>query len=240
MSHDITKYVGQQIRKFRKAKKLTQKELGLKIGVKHNTISSYENGTNEPDQDMIFAIAHALEVNINDFFPDINEKPSYKPTEDRDNLEINETFTDYMGINNQFKSEHSYKAFNFIRLPIYGQISCGNGRIIFEDPIDFEDVPRDWLNGGEYIMLIAQGDSMTGSKIFEGDKLLIRKQSEVENGEIAAVVVGEETLLKKVYKKGNTLILESSNDKYETRVLDLNEVKNVQILGKLKKSVTTF
>lgn len=240
MSQDITKYVGQQIRKFRKAKKLTQKELGLKIGVKHNTISSYENGTNEPDQDMIFAIAHALEVNINDFFPSFDDETIYKNNDNTNNNSVNEMISQYIDINTQNNVSQSDKSSQFVRLPVYGQISCGNGRIIFEDPIDHEDVPKDWLNGGEYIMLVAQGDSMTGSRIFEGDKLLIRKQSEVENGEIAAVVVGEEVLLKKVYKKDDTLILESSNDKYQTRVLDLKEMKNVQILGKLKKSVTTF
>src|SRR5690606_21991032 len=47
----------------------TQKELGLKVGVKHNTISAYENGTNEPEQNTLFAIADVLGVSINDLFP---------------------------------------------------------------------------------------------------------------------------------------------------------------------------
>jgi repressor LexA len=67
--NDITKYVGAQIRKHRKQKGLTQKELGFKIGVKHNTISGYENGTNEPEQNILFAIADVLSVSINDLFP---------------------------------------------------------------------------------------------------------------------------------------------------------------------------
>src|SRR5690606_3374822 len=72
MKQDISKYVGQQIRKYRLANKMTQKELGLKIGVKHNTISAYENGTNEPEQNVLFAIAKALNVSINDLFPPID------------------------------------------------------------------------------------------------------------------------------------------------------------------------
>lgn len=66
---DVTKYVGAQIRKYRKMRGMTQKELGLKVGVKHNTISSYENGTNEPEQNILFAIADVLGVSINDLFP---------------------------------------------------------------------------------------------------------------------------------------------------------------------------
>jgi len=66
---DVTKYVGAQIRKYRKMRGMTQKELGLKVGVKHNTISAYENGTNEPEQNTLFAIADVLGVSINDLFP---------------------------------------------------------------------------------------------------------------------------------------------------------------------------
>ncbi|QQE75182.1 LexA family protein [Brevibacillus composti] len=67
--NSVTKYVGAQIRKYRKARGMTQKELGFRIGVKHNTISGYESGTNEPEQNILFAIADVLGVSINDLFP---------------------------------------------------------------------------------------------------------------------------------------------------------------------------
>lgn len=69
MKEDVTKFVGKKVKEYRKTRKMTQKELGLKIGVKHNTVSSYENGTNEPDLQSIFAIAKVLDVDINDLFP---------------------------------------------------------------------------------------------------------------------------------------------------------------------------
>lgn len=69
MKNDVGKYVGAQIRKYRKARGMTQKELGFRIGVKHNTISAYESGTNEPDQNILFAIADVLGISINDLFP---------------------------------------------------------------------------------------------------------------------------------------------------------------------------
>lgn len=67
--NDVSKYVGAQIRKYRKAKGMTQKELGFRLGIAHNTISGYENGANEPDQNILFAIADVLGVSINDLFP---------------------------------------------------------------------------------------------------------------------------------------------------------------------------
>ncbi|MFY0521051.1 XRE family transcriptional regulator [Lysinibacillus sp. UGB7] len=79
MKKDISKYVGQQIKHYRKQNRLTQKELGLRLGVKHNTISSYENGTNEPDQDILFALAEIFSISINDFFPDL-ENNNYNNT----------------------------------------------------------------------------------------------------------------------------------------------------------------
>lgn len=67
--NDVSKYVGAQIRKYRKAKGMTQKELGFRLGVAHNTISGYESGANEPDQNILFAIADILGVSVNDLFP---------------------------------------------------------------------------------------------------------------------------------------------------------------------------
>lgn len=66
---DIKKYTSAKIREYRKQNGLTQKELGDKIGVKHNTISGYEKGTSEPEQDLLFKIANVLHISINDLFP---------------------------------------------------------------------------------------------------------------------------------------------------------------------------
>lgn len=69
---DISKYVGNKIKEFRKEKRMTQKELGEKIGVKHNTISSYEHGTNDAELNMLYAMANVFDKSIDDFFPSVN------------------------------------------------------------------------------------------------------------------------------------------------------------------------
>lgn len=66
---DLNKYVGNRIREERKKRRLSQKEVGEKIGVKHNTISSYENATNSPDQDTLFRIAREFSIKVDDLFP---------------------------------------------------------------------------------------------------------------------------------------------------------------------------
>jgi len=66
---DLANYVGSKIKEYRKKKKMTQKELGKKIDKSDNTISNYETGAIAPSQDALFALAQALEVKVDDFFP---------------------------------------------------------------------------------------------------------------------------------------------------------------------------
>ncbi|CAM3746357.1 XRE family transcriptional regulator [Cohnella lubricantis] len=121
-----------------------------------------------------------------------------------------------------------------INLPVVGRISCGNGSIAYEEIEGYESTPKEWLHGGDHFYLRAKGDSMTGARIFEGDLLLIRKQGEVENGEIAAVLIGDEAYLKRVYRNGETLILQSENPNYPPIFCPPAEAK---IIGRLKKIV---
>lgn len=83
---DIKNFTAAKIRFYRKAKGLTQKELGEKIGVKHNTVSGYESGTNEPEQNILFKIAAALEISINDLFPATTTPHTQSPTPAPDDL----------------------------------------------------------------------------------------------------------------------------------------------------------
>lgn len=139
---------------------------------------------------------------------------------------------------NQIKG--SRNCFNFVKLPIVGTISCGNGVIAYEDIEGYEEVPRSWLNGGEYFFLRAKGDSMINARIMNGDLLLIRRQNDVENGEIAAVLIDGEAVLKRVYKTNDTIILQSENPMYKPIILNKNDMKDVRIIGKLKKVVLNF
>jgi repressor LexA len=125
-------------------------------------------------------------------------------------------------------------------LPIVGRIACGDGGLAYEDIEGYEPTPKEWLNGGEYFYLKAKGDSMTGARIFEGDLLLIRKQEEVLDGEIAAVLIDEDAVLKRVFKRGETLVLQSENPKYAPIVCEAGNCYNVKIIGKLKRVSIRF
>lgn len=123
-------------------------------------------------------------------------------------------------------------------LPVYGNIYCGNSDIIFEPTTEYEAIPKQWVAGGEYFFLRAKGDSMMGARIYEDDLLLIRRQSTVENGEIAAVVIDDSVVLKRAYRENDRFTLVSENPKYPPRIFNPSMDLNIHILGKLKKSIT--
>jgi repressor LexA len=129
------------------------------------------------------------------------------------------------------------KVGELVMLPVVGRISCGNGVLAYEDIEGYEPTPKEWIGGGEHFYLRAKGDSMINARIYDGDLLLIRKQPEVENGEIAAVLIGDEAMLKRVYKNGNQLVLQSENPKYPPIFAPPAEVR---IIGKLKMNVIKY
>ena len=114
-------------------------------------------------------------------------------------------------------------------LPVLGDISCG--KPIFCSSSEGEDFVISSDTGADFC-LIARGDSMIDARIYDGDVVLIKEQSDVENGEIAAVIIDDEATLKRVYKKGGVITLVAANPKYEPIVYTPEEFKNIRILGK--------
>ena len=81
---------------------------------------------------------------------------------------------------------------------------------------------------------------MINARIYDGDLVLIRKQPDVEDGEIAAIVVDDRILLKRVYKRSGSIILQSENNLYPPQIVNSNNVNNCFIVGKLKKVVINY
>ncbi|MGM0882566.1 MAG: LexA family protein [Bacillota bacterium] len=202
---------GANIKKYRDLRNYSLQVLAEKVGLTKKTIQRYENGEHKIDRDRLKALAEALDVSVLQLTEGAYEKLG---------LEVDDT--------------------DNVTLPIVGKISCGNGQLAYEYIEGYESTPRSWINGGEYFYLRAKGDSMTGARIHDGDLLLIRKQEEVEDGEIAAVLIGEEAVLKKVYKQGSTLVLQSTNPNYPPIICGDGIESNIRVIGKLKKIVINF
>ncbi len=64
------------------------------------------------------------------------------------------------------------------------------------------------------------------------DIVYIKKQPDVDNGQIAAVLIGDEATLKKVYKYTNKLVLSPCNPKYDDLIYRDEELAEISIIGK--------
>jgi len=113
--------------------------------------------------------------------------------------------------------------------PLVGDIACGTPILAEENIAEYIQFPGD-LSAD--FCLRCHGDSMIDARILDGDIVFIRKQPEVSNGEIAAVLIGEEATLKRVYYTGDTLTLMSANPAYAPRVYTGEQLENVRILGR--------
>lgn len=117
------------------------------------------------------------------------------------------------------------------RIPMLGKIACGQ-------PIYADEDRESYVMAGTDInadfCLTAQGDSMIGARIMDGDIVFCRSQDIVDNGEIAVVLIGDEATLKRVYyyPEKKKLVLQAENPKYEPFVYIGEELNDIRILGK--------
>ncbi len=113
-------------------------------------------------------------------------------------------------------------------LPLLGEIAAGAP--IYADE-DAELVYCDDSLGCDFALRI-RGDSMIGARIHSSDLVFIRSQDDVDDGEIAAVVVDGEATLKRVYHIKNGVQLISENPRYAPMIFTLEECDSIRILGK--------
>lgn len=113
-------------------------------------------------------------------------------------------------------------------IPRVGAIACGDPILAEQNIEDYDKVPEDWHAD---FTLVCEGDSME-PRIKNGDVVAIRKQLEVETGEIAAVRIEDNATLKRVYRYPDRLVLQPENPAFPPIVLVGEEINTVTIEGK--------
>ncbi|TGB04715.1 LexA family protein [Halobacillus salinus] len=118
-----------------------------------------------------------------------------------------------------------------VKVPRLGHIACGDPILAEENIEGYVNLPADQVPAGKVFTLTAKGDSMEPT-IPEGSIVLFRFQEEVENGEIAAVLVNGDTeaTLKRVRKQDENILLLPDNNNYAPIVV--NETYPARIIGK--------
>lgn len=179
--------------------------LAEKLGYKsYTTIQKWESGVSDPPLKTLDKLAKLFNVDIDD----LNNKDLTKPV---------------------MRSSTSEPT----RIPILGSVPAGIPLEAIEDIVDWEEIPKEWTNGGkEYFGLRVKGDSMY-PKYMEGDTIILRKADDCVSGEECVIYVnGYDATLKRVVKKTDHIILQPLNSEYEPLMFDYNDERHpIKIAG---------
>jgi repressor LexA len=117
-------------------------------------------------------------------------------------------------------------------VPLVGRIAAGQPIWAEENTEDRIDLPAWFGDSDRLFALRVHGESMTGAGILDGDIAVLEKCPAVEDGEIAAVRVGDEATLKRVFREAHRIILRAANDAFPEIVVDRGEAERLSIEGR--------
>lgn len=203
--------VGDRIRLVRLEQDVTQQELADYIGVSKQAVYKYENNivTNIPT-DKVDAIARKL--NVSPAFLMGWEEQQKEKTEKAVPINV-----------------AHYHPQNVA--PLLGTVRAGLPMFAEENIEGY--IPIRQTDGARYFWLNVKGDSMNAAGMDEGDQILVREQPEVENGQLAVVLVnGNEGTVKYFRQEGSLIILtpKSFNPVHQPQIYDLKKIP-VRVAG---------
>lgn len=179
------------------------------IKLNRNDLSQYVNGKVEPRQSKLYILGQALKVNeawLMGYDVPMHQKGIVEPNSSSQ-----------------------------IKVPVLGTVRAGLPMEAVENILDYEEISEDMARQGDYFALQIKGDSME-PRIKEGDVVIVRKQPDVESGEVAIVLVnGDEATIKKVQKFNGGINLVPSNPAYEVKTYSNDDIESlpVSIIGKV-------
>ena len=196
-----------RIKEQRLKRGLTLLQVADFLGVKEATAQRYESGE-------IKNIKHETIVQLAELF---HTTPAYLMGWEDDNADV-------FSIPNIEPPPKTYQ------VPRVGTIACGTPITAIQNIDTYDDVP-DYIHCD--FTLLCKGDSMIDARINDGDVVYIKQQSDVDSGEIAAVLIDNEATLKRVYKKTNRIILRAANIKYDDLEYEDEQLNEIRILGRV-------
>lgn len=196
--------IASRIREYRERENLTLAEMAQITGVPAQTLNRYELGKRAPKIDVAVQIAE--KISVNPLWLQGYDVPMLTGVPDGFDP-VPDTYT----------------------VPRVGAIACGTP-ILAEQNIETYDAVPNRIRCD--FTLVCKGDSMVGAGIEDGDVVYIRQQPEVENNEIAAVMIDGEATLKYFKRVGDMVLLSPANREYEPIIVSGENLGKVKIVGK--------
>lgn len=198
--------IAQRLKQLRLERGMNKKEAAELFNMPYTTYNNYETGAREPNFETLIGFAKEYKVSVDYILGTVGE-------EERESIY---QYDNIFPIRRQ-------------KIRMLGEISCG--KPIFANE-DFDSYVECGTDVRADFCVRAVGDSMINARIHDGDIVFIREQPDVENGEIAAVVIEDMVTLKRVYKKPNSILLMPENPAYEPQIYTKEELDQIRILGK--------
>ena len=198
-----------RLKQLRNEKKINQRELANFLKVAPSTISMYESGQREPNFEVLESLADFFNVDLN-YLLGKSDKTTKLMLEDSQPPQG-------------------------LQIPVLGTVAAGIPISAVEDILDYEEIDASWQSQGEFFALRIKGDSMQ-PKMDDGDVVIVRQQSDANNGDtVIALVNGDDATCKKLQKTENGIMLVSTNPNYLPMFFTNEEIvaKPVVILGKV-------
>lgn len=115
-----------------------------------------------------------------------------------------------------------------VNVPIIGNVAAGQPLLAVENIENYFPIPMEFMPNKETFMLNVKGESMINVGIYDGDRVLVEKQSDARNGDIVVALVDDSATVKTFYKENGHFRLQPEND-----TMDPIIVEDCQILGKV-------
>ncbi len=117
-----------------------------------------------------------------------------------------------------------------VNIPLIGTVTAGQPILAYENYEDYYTFPSTEFKGDQLFMLRVQGSSMIDAGIYNGDKIVVRRQETAENGEIIVALVEDSATVKRFFKRDGKIVLHPENETLSDMIFEPNEVS---ILGKV-------
>ncbi len=115
-----------------------------------------------------------------------------------------------------------------VNIPVIGQVAAGNPILAIENITGYFPIPAEFLPNEETFMLVVKGDSMINMGIYEGDQIIVKRQSTANNNDVVVALVDDSATVKRYFKENGHYRLQPENDFMEPIIVD-----HVEILGKV-------
>lgn len=115
-----------------------------------------------------------------------------------------------------------------VNIPVIGQVAAGNPILAIENITGYFPIPAEYLPNEETFMLVVKGDSMVNMGIYEGDQIIVKRQSTANNNDVVVALVDDSATVKRYFKENGHYRLQPENDFMEPIIVD-----HVEILGKV-------